>query len=229
MKISTLVTGSLATFTAALTPAPYTDAKSGITFNTIQHSSGMFFGLAMPANATGNTDFIATIGGKGTGFSGVSLGGGMLNKLLFIAWPNQQSIVSSFRKATLVPKLTICAIVRGWHHYSKYGSPTVANGTFSQTPIANGTYVNSTHWTYTFLCSKCIQTDGTTFKTTDTAPSIGYVQNPTGPTQRADAAATVSKHTAQGQAVFYLNKAKSAHFRTWKSWTKPAAAKNFNA
>jgi hypothetical protein len=112
MKISTILTGSLGTLTAAQTPAPYTDAKSGITFNTLQHSSGMFFGLALPANASGNTDFIATIGGKGTGYSGVSLGGGMLNKLLFIAWPNQQKVVSSFRKATCVPKLIRCSIVR---------------------------------------------------------------------------------------------------------------------
>jgi hypothetical protein len=112
MKISTILTGSLATLAAAQTPAPYTDAKSGITFNTLQHSSGMFFGLALPANASGNTDFIATIGGKGAGYSGVSLGGGMLNKLLFIAWPNQQKVVSSFRKATCVPKLIGCSIVQ---------------------------------------------------------------------------------------------------------------------
>jgi hypothetical protein len=98
MKIFALLTGALATLTTAQTPAPYTDINSGITFNTFQHSSGMFFGLALPANATGNTDFIATIGGKGTGYSGVSLGGGMLGKLLLIAWPNQQSIISSFRK-----------------------------------------------------------------------------------------------------------------------------------
>jgi hypothetical protein len=105
MKISTVLTGTLATVTAAQTPAPYTDAKSGITFNTLQHNSGMFFGLALPANSSGNTDFIATIGGKGTGYSGVSLGGGMLGKLLFIAWPNQQSIVSSFRKTAYVSNL----------------------------------------------------------------------------------------------------------------------------
>jgi hypothetical protein len=105
----------------------------------------------------------------------------------------------------------------------------VATGTFSQTPIANGTYVNSTHWTYTFLCSNCIQADGTTFKTTDTMPSIGYVLNPTAPTQKADTAATVSKHTAQGQAVFDLSKARSVQFSTWKSWAKPAVAKRFEA
>lgn len=98
MKCLGFALAFLATLTAAQAPALYTDAKSGITFNTLQHSSGMFFGLALPANATGNTDFIATIGGKGTGWSGVSLGGGMLNKLLIVAWPNAQAVVGSFRK-----------------------------------------------------------------------------------------------------------------------------------
>jgi hypothetical protein len=112
---------------------------------------------------------------------------------------------------------------------SNYGSPAVATGTFSQIPIANGTYVNSTHWTYTFLCSKCIQTDGTTFSATDTAPSLGYVLNPTAPTQKTNAGATVSKHTSQGQVAFELSKAKSSKFDTWKSWAKPIVAKRFDA
>jgi hypothetical protein len=98
MKFLTLFLGGLASLAAAQTAVPYTDAKSGITFNYLALSSGYFFGLTLPANGTGNTDFIATIGGKGTGWSGVSLGGGMLNKLLIAAWPNGQSIVSSFRK-----------------------------------------------------------------------------------------------------------------------------------
>lgn len=102
MKLSSLITGGFTTLAVAQIPVPYTDAKSGITFNTFQHSSGMFFGLTLPENGTGNTDFIATIGGKGTGYSGVSLGGGMLGKLLLIAWPNQQSVVNSFRKTAYV-------------------------------------------------------------------------------------------------------------------------------
>jgi hypothetical protein len=102
MKLSGLLTGALASLTAAQTPGPYTDAKSGITFNTFQHTSGSFFGLALPQNATGNTDFIATMGGKGAGYTGVSLGGGMLGKLLLLAWQGEQSVVSSFRKTTYV-------------------------------------------------------------------------------------------------------------------------------
>jgi hypothetical protein len=98
MKFSTLFASGLASLAAAQSAAPYTDAKSGISFNYFAAPTGYFFGIALPANSTGNTDFIATIGGKGTGWSGVSLGGGMLNKLLIAAWPNGQAIVSSFRK-----------------------------------------------------------------------------------------------------------------------------------
>jgi hypothetical protein len=98
MKFSTLLTGALATLTASQTAGPYTDSRSGMTFNTFQHSSGLFLGLALPENATGNTDFIAVLGDKGTGYSGISLGGRMLGKLLLLAWPNHKTVVSSFRK-----------------------------------------------------------------------------------------------------------------------------------
>ena len=110
---------------------------------------------------------------------------------------------------------------------SSYASPAVATGAFTQTAIPNGTYVNSTHWTYTFLCSKCIQTDGTTFKPTDTAPSLGFALNPTAPAQKANPAFSVSKHTAQGQAVFDLSRAKSANFEVWKGYAVPKVATGF--
>jgi hypothetical protein len=105
MKVSTSFIGVLATLTVAQILAPYTDTKSGITFNAFQQSSGMFFGLTLPMNSTGNIGFIATIGGKGSGYSGISFGGGILWKLLFVAWPNQQNVVGSFRKPACVPRL----------------------------------------------------------------------------------------------------------------------------
>lgn len=97
MKLSTFL--PFIGLAAAQAPAPYTDAKSGITFSAYQNpSNGYFFGIALPENTTSNTDFIATIGGRGTGWSGVSLGGGMLNKLLILSWPNSQAVMGSFRK-----------------------------------------------------------------------------------------------------------------------------------
>ena len=95
--------------------------------------------------------------------------------------------------------------------------------------IANGTYVNSTHWTYTFLCQKCIQTDGTTFKITDTTANIGYAVNANAPSQKSNAASSVSKHTAQGQVEFDLSQAKSDKFDTWKAYAAPKTAQSFLA
>jgi hypothetical protein len=97
MKLSALFFGGIATLVCAQTAAPYTDAKSGITFQAYQHTTGYFLGIALPDNST-STDFIATIGGKGTGWSGASFAGPMKNALLVLAWPNSNAIVSSFRK-----------------------------------------------------------------------------------------------------------------------------------
>lgn len=212
MKFSIPILGALAGLTVAQTPVPYTDAKSGITFNAhIDRNSGYFFGIALPTNTTGNTDFIATIGGKGTGYAGASLGGGMLGKLLVLAWPNGQNVVSSFRKTT------------------NYGSPAVATGVFTQTPIVNGTYVNSTHWTYTFLCSRCILTDRSTFNAADASASIGWAINAQGPQQRTNAGASVSKHSTEGQIVFNLANARSANFTAWKGYVAPKVKRVWEA
>ncbi|KAJ4359826.1 uncharacterized protein N0V89_000382 [Didymosphaeria variabile] len=200
MKLSTLLLGGIATLVGAQTAAPYTDAKSGITFQAYQHTTGYFLGIALPDDPTGNTDFIATIGGKGTGWSGASLAGPMKNALLVLAWPNSNAVVSSFRKT------------------AQYGSPPVASGTFTQLPIANGTYVNGTHWTYTFVCSKCIQTDGTTFTANANSTILGYALNAAAPSNKSNATSSVSKHTSQGQVTFDLVKARSKDFTTWKGW-----------
>lgn len=212
MKFSVPIIGALAGLSVAQTPAPYTDAKSGITFNAyIDRTSGYFFGIALPSNTTGNQDFIATIGSKGTGYAGASLGGGMLGKLLVLAWPNGQTVVSSFRKT------------------ANYGSPAVATGAFTQTPIANGTYVNSTHWTYTFLCSKCILTDRSTFGAADATAPIGWAINAQAPAQRTNAGASVSKHSTEGQVTFNLATARSANFTAWKGYVAPKVKRVFAA
>ena len=77
----------------------YKEPNTGIVFQAfVDSATGYTFGAALPANGTA-TDFIGILSGKGTGWSGVSLGGAMANKLLIVAWPNGQNIVSSFRKA----------------------------------------------------------------------------------------------------------------------------------
>ncbi|PVH99549.1 iron reductase domain protein [Periconia macrospinosa] len=210
MKLTSIISAFVAaTAIAAPTPGAYTDPKSGISFSGFTDTaSGYFFGIALPP--TPGTEFIATIGGKGTGWSGVSLGGGMLNKLLIVAWPNGAKIVSSFRKT------------------ASYGSPPLFTTPTTQFhPIANGTYTNATHWTYTFLCTGCILSDGTTFAAADTTPSFGYALNPAAPDQKGTPGAPVKKHTAQGQVKVDLSKAKSEKYALWKSWAGNLTASGF--
>jgi hypothetical protein len=83
------------------TTGPYTDAKSGITFQTFMDPTGYTFGIALPE--TPGADFVGVLVGKGKGWAGVSLGGSMLNKLLIAAWPSGTKIVSTFRETTYVP------------------------------------------------------------------------------------------------------------------------------
>lgn len=111
---------------------------------------------------------------------------------------------------------------------SQYGSPPVATGAFTQRPIANGTYVNSTHWVYTFLCSNCIQTDKTTFAPTDNTTSIGYAVSASAPSQKTNPASSVSKHSTEGRVTFDLTKARSKDFATWKTWAAPKITQTFH-
>ena len=73
----------------------YTEPNSGITVEGYQ-SSTYTFGIALPE--TPGSDFIGVLAGNGTGYAGVSLGGGMTNMLLIAAWPNGNSVLSSFRQ-----------------------------------------------------------------------------------------------------------------------------------
>jgi hypothetical protein len=112
--------------------------------------------------------------------------------------------------------------------FSRPSLPPVVTGTFAQIPIANGTYVNSTHWAYTFLCSKCIQTDKSTFHASDVAPSIGFALSADAPAQRADLASSFSKHTTAGQVAFDLSLARSEKFEAWKGYAAaPKLARGF--
>jgi cellobiose dehydrogenase (acceptor) len=84
---------------AAQSATPYTDAKTGITFNGYVGPSGYTFGIALPE--TPSKDFIAQVQAPITeGWAGFSMGQSMVGNLLAIAWPNDGKVMSSFRLAT---------------------------------------------------------------------------------------------------------------------------------
>ncbi|PSN75267.1 FAD/NAD(P)-binding domain-containing protein, partial [Corynespora cassiicola Philippines] len=192
-----LSTALLALRATAQSATPYTDDKSGITFNGYQHTSGFKFGLALPENPT--TDFIAQIVGPVTeGWAGFSVGSSMRNNLIVVAWPNEGEVVSSFRKAT------------------GYTSPPVVEGDFTMSTIPDGTYVNDTAFSYTFLCKNCIGTDA--LQLSDTNNVFGWAMADTAVTDPTSASSALSYHQA-GFGAFGVQaaNAKSAEFDAWSA------------
>lgn len=184
---------------AALTTTPYNDPNTGIDFQ--QYSANSYsFGIAVPE--TPEADFIGQMVIPLTdkaGWGAVSLGGGMLNKLLFVAWPNGEDVVTSFRLATA------------------YANPDVYTGDVSALPIANGTFINGTHLSYTFVCKGCINADS--FDATAATPVMGYAVAATSPETVTDASSALTYHAkAFGQFGVNLEGAKSANYATWASW-----------
>lgn len=186
---------------AQTTASPYTDAKTGIDFMSYSAIGGAFsFGIALPE--TVESDFIGQLVVPITetgGWGAVSLAGGMLNHLLLVAWANGEEVVSTFRTA------------------GAYANPDVYDATeVSAKPIADGTFVNSTHFSFTFLCEGCIVGGTTSFKPTDETPVFGWALSAEDPTTPSDPASAIPYHAA-GFGLFGVSAAgaQSAKFDTW--------------
>ncbi|QDS72710.1 hypothetical protein FKW77_003452 [Venturia effusa] len=188
--------------------AAYIDPNTGITFQGFIDTKGFQFGLALPTNPT--TEFIAQIVSplaSGVGWGGVSLNSAMANRLLVTAWPNGKNVVASFRQAT------------------GYASPAVYDGNATMAPIAAGTFVNSTHVSFTFVCTNCMRTDGKAFAPTDSQAIIGWAMSQTAVTTPSDPASVLSFHAAGfGMQGLTLADAKSANFATWSAKAGAASA-----
>lgn len=184
---------------AGLTTEPYNDPNTGIDFQRYANNE-YSFGIAVPE--TPEADLIGQLVvplTENAGWGAVSLGGGMLNNLLFVAWPNEEEIITTFR-------LT-----------GAYANPDVYTGDVTALPIANGTFINSTHLSYTFLCQGCINDDS--FDGTAASPVFGYAVSATSPEAASDASSALTYHAkAFGQFGVDLNGAKSADYALWASW-----------
>ncbi|KAJ4321378.1 hypothetical protein N0V94_002915 [Neodidymelliopsis sp. IMI 364377] len=198
-----LSTALFALQAVAQTSSPYTDAKTGIDFRGYTDAkTGYTFGIALPENPT--TDFIAQIQApitNGGGWAGFSMGQSMTGNLLVVAWPNDGEVVSSFRKAT------------------GYTNPATTTGDFTMNPIPDGTFVNDTAFSYTFLCKNCISDDVATGLVIYESPStniMGWAFSDDPLTDPATASSTLTYHTA-GFGAFGLpmSNATSANFETW--------------
>lgn len=199
MARSTVLSSALfALQVTAQSAAPYTDPKTGIKFNGYTADTGFTFGIALPETA--GKDFIAQIQSPITaGWAGFSMGQSMVGNLLAVAWPNDGKVVSSFRVAT------------------GYTSPSVATGDFAMSPIPDGTFVNDTAFSYTFLCSNCISEDPLTgFVVAPELNIVGWAQSDDALTDPTSASGALTYHSAGfGAFGMPLADAKSADFAKW--------------
>lgn len=194
----------------AANPDAFTDPKTGIDFQQYSALGGTFtIGIALPEKVESSFigQIVVPIAKKGA-WGALSLGGGMLNHLLLVAWANGEEVVSTFRTA------------------SAYANPAVYDATeVSALPIANGTYVNSTHFSFTFLCEGCIVGGSTTFAASDVNPVLGWALASADPTTPSDPTSDLPYHDAgfglYGQPAAA---AQSSMFETWASWASKAVA-----
>lgn len=196
-----LGSAAFAGLAAAASATNYTDPNTGITFLTYFAADVDYsFGVVFPE--TVDTDFIGQLVvplTDGAGWGAVDFGGDMTKHLLFVAWPNGDDVVTSFRMT------------------QSYANPSVyTNTTVSALPIANGTFVNSTHLSYTFVCEGCIVGGTTSFASDAEAPVLGYAVSTTSPDTISSASSALTYHdAASGEWGFSISGAKSASYSTW--------------
>ncbi|KAK3684115.1 hypothetical protein B0T22DRAFT_493669 [Podospora appendiculata] len=142
--------------------ATYTDKASGVIFNTWRPTKDLTFGMALPAKALtiDATEFIGILTctsptRKATGWCGVSLGGAMNSNLLLVAYPQQNTILTSFRWAT------------------DYHMPAAYTGTAKLTQLSST--VNTTHYSLLFRCQNCLRWNQSATETGSAPTSQGYL------------------------------------------------------
>ncbi|KAL5361221.1 hypothetical protein BJX96DRAFT_185209 [Aspergillus floccosus] len=194
------------------TPVVYTHPDTGIVFDTWKVpagtvTKGMTFGVALPSDAltTDATEFIGylecALDTSAGGWCGLSMGGSMTSNLLFMAYPYEDTVLTSLRFA------------------SGYVMPDVYTGNATVTQITST--VNSTHFTLLFRCEGCLSWNhnGQTgsAKTSSGRLVLGWAQateSPTSPSCPNDI--SLVQHDSGSIWVATLDKnAASASYAEW--------------
>lgn len=187
---------AMASGAAAQSSTNWTDSASGIDFS-LYEKSGMAFGVALPETVEG--DFIGYLASDSIdGYAAMSMMGSMTSALLVCAWVDGDKIVASLRTAT------------------GYSNPAeVSNSSMGIYQIDDGTQVNSTGWSFTFLCKGCVGLSNS-FSATDAQKVFGYAKSETALTSTSSSSATLNYHAAGfGEYAHSLSDAKSADYATW--------------
>ncbi|KAH0290481.1 FAD/NAD(P)-binding domain-containing protein [Aureobasidium namibiae CBS 147.97] len=183
----------------------YNDPNTGIDFMSFQDSeSGARFGVATPE--TLGKDFIGQIVAPTIqGWAGLDMSAQMANHILVVAWPDGDNVRSSVREA------------------SGYTTPPVYTGNATTTPIANGTFVNSTHFSYTFVCNGCITGDDDSFPSTVKGNAFGWAFSDDAVAKPSVLDTALNMHSGFGAFAVIFANSSSSSYDTWASWAEAAA------
>jgi hypothetical protein len=135
--------GDDATSTASQLSEPFVDQTTGLNMERFFGARTSFaFAFATPAANTSSTSFIGQLTfplKAGLGWGAMGLTGDMEGNFILAAWPDGKGgVMASFRQAT------------------NEDNPPEVTGNFNVRPIPDGTQVNATSLSYTFLCENCL-------------------------------------------------------------------------
>ncbi|KAK0708431.1 hypothetical protein B0H67DRAFT_520883 [Lasiosphaeris hirsuta] len=197
----------------------YADAATGINFQSFTTPAGYRFGLVLPpATDASNKDLIihltSPLNSAGAGWAGIDFGRSMVGPLMLVAWPSG---------STSNPVIMAPRVARG---YKPSDTTPYTTNAITLTPIAKGTFVNSTHLSATFVCSGCLNSDSFDPTTSGTA-SFAYAYSLVAVATPADANSRLSDHTSQGEGYGSfgadLASARSADFGAYVKLAQTAA------
>ncbi|KAE8139037.1 hypothetical protein BDV38DRAFT_281595 [Aspergillus pseudotamarii] len=199
------------------TPVAYTDSETGITFDTWSvpagtGTGGLVFGVALPGSAltTDATEFIgylqcASQNASSAGWCGISLGGGMNNNLLFLAYPYEDTVLTSLRFG------------------SGYSMPGVYTGDANVTQISSS--INATHFTLLFRCENCLtwDQDGQTGNATTSKGRLvlGWAQSTESPSNPS-CPDNISLVQHDNQGIISATLDENAASESYEDWVKLA-------
>jgi len=87
---------------------------------------------------------------------------------------------------------------------SNHNTPPVYSSSATMKSIPAGTFVNTTHVSYTFLCSKCITGDSRSININEAAPGVAWALSYSDPRNPEESKSPLTFHDG-GLGVFALN------------------------
>lgn len=193
----------------------YTDSNTNITFLGYANE-GFHFGMVLPSDP--NDDLIIQLISPlkdGGGWGGVDFGEYMTGHLLLVAWPNTEKD----NTVMISPRIATGYEISNGANIYKANPITISR-------IPDGTFVNDTHVSATFVCGGCLNSDS--FSGDNKTATFSYAYAYDAVADPSDVDTTLSDHTANGEPYgpfdVTVAQAESSEYQSWAALTTTAVS-----